>query len=169
MQPRSNHTPGSRATSSVRQLAGSNRREALDKLVDDLSSTSRAVDALIAKVKADLTQDPSPALEVATTSEPQVVVGVSSVSTPGKRRRPRSAPRSLAAVSGERLDVIGGQELKDHWRRWIEVNGPFDWFATFTFKPPRDSFKKDVTVERAHRMFRRWIARLSAAVNADEE
>lgn len=50
-----------------------------------------------------------------------------------------------------------GAKISEAWVKWIRVNDPFNWFVTLTFK-------NDVSVELAHRLLDRWLARLAQAV-----
>lgn len=55
-----------------------------------------------------------------------------------------------------------GSAVADAWVEWINVNDPFDWFTTLTFK-------EDVAVKQSHRLCDRWLARLAQAVRDKSE
>jgi hypothetical protein len=63
---------------------------------------------------------------------------------------------SVRSIDDARFVAIGGPELRRGWSRWIDRAAAWDWFTTHTFK-------EDVSVDQALRLFDRWLARLVEA------
>jgi|GEM_PF-5793408 len=80
------------------------------------------------------------------------------------RRRRHGKPRERFSPIGQAcerwddrpMNVGMRVALRDQWAKWIEVNGPWTWFVTLTFK-------EDVSVGRGNRLLDRWLARLAQA------
>ena len=70
----------------------------------------------------------------------------------------RSSQRGLAAHGwSDRPTSSEGRGLSSSWEKLIRLNGPWDWFVTFTFK-------SDVSIQQAVSKREQWIAKLSQAV-----
>lgn len=52
--------------------------------------------------------------------------------------------------------TVAQDAFAEAWSRWIDGAAAWNWFATLTFK-------EDVSVERAEKLARRWLARLAEA------